>query len=105
MYLLALLESTVPSFPPPLRTFFVIFFISLVGAVGCNTAFHLIDQGKVGYLYHRQILFFNLHDASPPNNVSSLLYILWLNLRQYNNNDHTHNAIMVCEKNNNPPII
>ena len=60
-HLLAFLESTVPSFPPPLRTFFAIFFLS---PVGCDTDFHLIDQGKVGYLYHLQILLiFNLQDS------------------------------------------
>ena len=48
----------------PSRIFFVIFFLSSVGAVDRDTDFHLIDQGKVGYLYHLQILLFNLQDAS-----------------------------------------
>ena len=50
----AIYEST------PLRIFFVVFFLSPVGAVGCETDFHLIDQGKVGYLYHLQITHFPL---------------------------------------------
>ena len=33
--------------------------------------FHLIDQGKVSYLYHLQKLLFNLQDALPSDNVSS----------------------------------
>ena len=46
------------------RNFFVIFFVSPVGR---DTDFHLIDQGKVGYLYHLQILLYNLQDD---NNVN-----------------------------------
>jgi len=62
-------------------------------------------------LYHLQILLFNLQDTSPLDNVSSS-YTLWLNLRQYNNNDHIRNAIIVCavtvitvsyKTNDNPP--
>eukprot|EP00751_Fragilariopsis_kerguelensis_P043859 CAMPEP_0170992798 /NCGR_PEP_ID=MMETSP0736-20130129/9953_1 /TAXON_ID=186038 /ORGANISM="Fragilariopsis kerguelensis, Strain L26-C5" /LENGTH=596 /DNA_ID=CAMNT_0011418315 /DNA_START=608 /DNA_END=2395 /DNA_ORIENTATION=- len=83
------------------NAFLVILFLSPVGtvtllrfwsnlflspAVDSTTTFHLIDQGKVGYLYHLQILlFFNLQDASLRNNVSSL-YTLWLDLHQHNNN-------------------
>ena len=37
LHLLAFLESTVPSFLPPSRTFFVILFHSPVGAVGRDT--------------------------------------------------------------------
>ena len=61
----------------------MIFFLSPVGAVGCDTDFHLIDQGKVGYLYHLQILLFNLQDASSSSSI------LWLGLQQYNNDGRT----------------
>ena len=68
--------------------FFVIIFLSPIGAVGRDTDFHLIDQGKVGYLYHLQILlFFILQDASPSENVLSSSSTLLLNLIRYNSLD------------------
>ena len=57
--------------------------------VDSNTDSHLIDQGKVGYLYHLQILLFNLQAAS--SSSSSSLLTNTLILRQYNNNDLTGN--------------
>ena len=85
--LLAVFRSPTPSLPHTTRSFVVIFFISPVGAVDRDFDFHLIDQGKVGYLYHLQILLFNLQDSSLSNNVSSSSYSLWLNLYLNNNND------------------
>ena len=55
--------------------------------VGCDTGYHLLDQGKVGYLYHLQILLFNLQDALSSDNVSSSLSTLLL-MCQYNNNNN-----------------
>ena len=100
LHLLAFLESTVPLFSPPSCTLFVIFFLSPVGAIMLlrfelsystmnivrsnlflspvsafdrDTDFHLIDQGKVGYLYHLQILlFFNLQDDNNVNGVNDV---------------------------------
>ena len=71
LHLLAFLESTVPSFSSPLRTFFVIFFFSPVDVVGGDTDFHLIDQRKVGYLYHLQMLLFNLQGDNNINGVNN----------------------------------
>ena len=59
------------------------FFLSPV--VDSDNDFHLLDQGSMDYLYHLQILFFNLEDASPSDNVSSSSMLL-LTLRCYNNN-------------------
>ena len=54
-------------------TLFVIFFLYPVGAVDCDTDFHLIDQGKVGYLYRLQtLLFFNLQDDNNINGVNNV---------------------------------
>ena len=84
--LLAVLGSPTSSLPHA-RKFVVIFFISPVGAVDRDSDFHLIDQGKVGYLYHLQILLFDLQDSSLSTNVSSSSYSLWLNLHLNSNND------------------
>ena len=67
--------------------------LSPVGAVGRATDFHLIDQGKVGYLYHLQILLFNLQDALTSVHLSSSLSTLLLILRQYNNNNDRDNTV------------
>ena len=93
--------------------FFVIFSLSPVDAIVRDTDFHLLDQGKVGYLYHLQILFFNLQDSSPSDNISPSSYTLWLDLRQYINNGHAGDnngsfgrvtkITASYDSNNNPP--
>jgi len=47
--------------------------IGAIDAVGRDTDFHIIDQGKVGYLYHLQILlFYNLQDENNINGVNNV---------------------------------
>jgi len=54
-----------------LRCFFVISFLSPV--VDSGTHFLLVDQGKVGYLFHLQIsIFCNLQDDNNVNGVNSV---------------------------------
>ena len=76
------------------RIFLVIFFLSLVGAIGRDTDFRLLDQGIVGYLYHLQILLFNLQDSLSSKPASSPTTVLL-------------SAITIMkalyESNNNPP--
>ena len=79
------------SFPLPLPSwiFFVNLFLSSV--VDFNTNFHLEDQGKVGYLYHLQILLFNLQDMlslSSKNASSSLTLLVLLTTQYYNTNNN-----------------
>ena len=46
---------------------------SPVSVISHDTDFYLIDQGKVGYLYHLQILlFFNLQDNNNVNGVNDV---------------------------------
>jgi len=59
----------------------------------------------VGYLYHLQILLFNLQDALPSDNVSSSSSTLLLNLRCHNDNDNDNIMdIILFHDNNNDGV-
>ena len=54
----------------------MIFFLFPV--VDSTTVFHLIDQRKMGYLYHLQILLFNLQDSLSLLNNDNTMYLILL---------------------------
>ena len=102
---MAFFESTsAPSSPLSSGwTFFVNSFLSSANAVVPAPDIHLLNQGSVSYLYHLQILLFNLEDAAPSDNVLLSSSALLLNLRNaydnilfHNNDDGNNNDSFSC---------
>ena len=71
----------------------MIFFLSAVAVVPATDIHLLLDQGSVGYLYHLQILLFNLQDASPLDLLDSggVSYLVLLQIRLDNRHDTRDN--------------